>query len=55
MKHYNIAAVMTHSPPKEKLQFLADVNITSPDHSFVRFHGRNIKRLYWYNYLNRSI
>jgi hypothetical protein len=43
LKHYNIPAVMTDPPPKEKLQFLADVNITSVDHSFVRFPRRNIK------------
>ena len=50
LKHYNIAAVITDSPSKENLQFLSDVIITS-DHSFVRFHGRNIKGHYWYNYL----
>ena len=50
LKHYNIAAVMTDSPAKENLQFLSDV-ITTANHSFVRFHGRNIKGHYWYNYL----
>jgi uncharacterized protein YecE (DUF72 family) len=25
--------------------------VTSADHSFVRFHGRNTKGHYWYNYL----
>ena len=50
LKHYNIAAVITDSPTKENLQFLSDVVITA-DHSFVRFHGRNIKDHYWYNYL----
>jgi uncharacterized protein YecE (DUF72 family) len=51
LKHYNIAAVMTDSPSKESLQFLSDITITSPDHSFIRFHGRNTKGHYWYNYL----
>ena len=50
LKHYNIAAVITDSPAKENLQFLSDVVITA-DHSFMRFHGRNIKGHYWYNYL----
>ncbi|HEU4824041.1 MAG TPA: DUF72 domain-containing protein [Nitrososphaeraceae archaeon] len=51
LKHYNIAAVMTDSPAKENLQFLSDVTVTTPDHSFIRFHGRNTKVHYWYNYL----
>jgi uncharacterized protein YecE (DUF72 family) len=51
LKHYNIATVMTDSPPQENLQFLSDITITSPDHSFIRFHGRNTKGHYWYNYL----
>jgi uncharacterized protein YecE (DUF72 family) len=50
LKHYNIAAVMTDSPAKENLQFLSDVIITA-GHSFIRFHGRNTKGHYWYNYL----
>jgi uncharacterized protein YecE (DUF72 family) len=49
LKQYNIAAVITDSPSKENLQFLSDVIITS-DHSFVRFHGRNTKSHYWYDY-----
>jgi uncharacterized protein YecE (DUF72 family) len=51
LKHYNIAAVMTDSPAKENLQFLSDITITTADHSFIRFHGRNTKGHYWYNYL----
>ena len=51
LKHYNIAAVMTDSPAKENLDFLSEVTVTSADHSFIRFHGRNIKGHYWYNYL----
>jgi uncharacterized protein YecE (DUF72 family) len=50
LKHYNIAAVITDSPPKENLLFLSDVVVTA-DHSFIRFHGRNTKGHYWYNYL----
>ncbi|MGA9152326.1 MAG: DUF72 domain-containing protein [Candidatus Nitrosopolaris sp.] len=49
LKHYNIAAVMTDSPPSENLQYLSDVIVTA-DHS-LRFHGRNMKGHYWYNYL----
>ena len=51
LKHYNIATVMTDSPAKENLEFLSDVTVTSSDHSFIRFHGRNAKGHYWYNYL----
>jgi uncharacterized protein YecE (DUF72 family) len=51
LRHYNIAAVMTDSPARENLQFLSDITITTADHSFVRFHGRNTKGHYWYNYL----
>jgi len=50
LKHYNIAAVMTDSPAKENLQFLSRITLTA-DHSFLRFHGRNTKGHYWYNYL----
>jgi uncharacterized protein YecE (DUF72 family) len=50
LKHYNIAAVMTDSPSQENLQFLSDVTVTD-DHSLIRFHGRNTKGHYWYNYL----
>jgi uncharacterized protein YecE (DUF72 family) len=51
LKHYNIAAVMTDSPSIENLEFLSDVIVTTADHSFIRFHGRNTKGHYWYNYL----
>jgi uncharacterized protein YecE (DUF72 family) len=51
LKHYNIAAVITDSPAKENLKFLSDVVVTTKDHSFIRFHGRNTKSHYWYNYL----
>ena len=42
---------MTDSSAKENLQFLSDVIKTTADHSFIRFHGRNTKGHYWYNYL----
>jgi uncharacterized protein YecE (DUF72 family) len=29
LRHYNIAAVMTDSPPRENLQFLSDVIVTA--------------------------
>ena len=45
LRHYNIAAVMTDSPPSENLQFLSDVIITA-NQSFIRFHGRNTKGHY---------
>ena len=51
LKHYNIATVMTDSPAKENLEFLSEVTVTSPDHSFIRLHGRNTKGHYWYDYL----
>ena len=49
LKHYNIAAVMTDSPTRENLEFLSDVTVTTADHSFIRFHGRNTRGHYWYN------
>jgi uncharacterized protein YecE (DUF72 family) len=52
LRHYNISAVMTDSPSQENLQFLSDVTITTAEHSFIRFHGRNTTQgHYWYNYL----
>ncbi|MFL6460014.1 MAG: DUF72 domain-containing protein [Nitrososphaeraceae archaeon] len=50
LKHYNIATVLTDSPARENLGFLSEVTLTA-DHSFIRFHGRNEKGHYWYNYL----
>ena len=41
---------MTDSPAQENLQFLSDVIITA-NHTLIRFHGRNTKGHYWYNYL----
>jgi uncharacterized protein YecE (DUF72 family) len=51
LKHYNIAAAMTDSPVKENLEFLSEVTVTTAEHSFIRFHGRNTKGHYWYDYL----
>jgi uncharacterized protein YecE (DUF72 family) len=50
LKHYNIATILTDSPARENLGFLSEVTVTA-DHSFIRFHGRNEKGHYWYNYL----
>lgn len=51
LRHYNVASVITDSPKKENLQFLSETSVTMADHSFVRFHGRNAKGHYWYDYL----
>ena len=50
LRHYNIATVLTDSPTRENLGFLSEIALTA-DHSFIRFHGRNEKGHYWYNYL----
>jgi uncharacterized protein YecE (DUF72 family) len=49
LKHYNIAAVMTDSPEPDKLQFLSEPIITA-NHSFIRWHGRQVKPRYNYLY-----
>jgi uncharacterized protein YecE (DUF72 family) len=49
LKHYNIAAVMTDSPKPDKLQFLSEPIITA-NHSFIRWHGRQVKPRYNYLY-----
>ena len=54
LKHYNIAAVMTDSPPVDKLQFLSEVIVTA-DHSFIRWHGRNAKHRYNYLYSKQEL
>lgn len=51
LRHYNIASVITDSPKKENLEFLSEGIVTTADHSFVRFHGRNVKSHFWYDYL----
>lgn len=50
LKHYDIAAVMTDSPLSDNLQYLAEVTITSKNHSFIRFHGRSSRHRYNYLY-----
>ncbi len=54
LKHYNIAAVMTDSPPGYKLQFLSEVIVTA-NHSFIRWHGRNAKHRYNYLYSKEEL
>ena len=49
LKHYNIAAVMTDSPEPDKLQFLSQPIVTA-NHSFIRWHGRQVKPRYNYLY-----
>ena len=54
LKHYNIAAVMTDSPPGDKLQFLSEVIVTA-NHSFIRWHGRDAKHRYNYLYTKQEL
>jgi uncharacterized protein YecE (DUF72 family) len=54
LKHYNIAAVMTDSPESDNLQFLSEPIITA-NHSFVRWHGRNVKPRYNYLYSKEEL
>jgi len=54
LKHYDIAAVMTDSPPRDKLQFLSEVIVTA-NHSFIRWHGRNAKHRYNYLYSKEEL
>jgi uncharacterized protein YecE (DUF72 family) len=49
LKHYSIAAVMTDSTERDKLQFLSELTVTA-SHSFIRWHGRNAKHRYNYLY-----
>ena len=53
-KHYNIAAVMTDSPPGDRLQFLSEV-IATANHSFIRWHGRSAKHRYNYLYSKQEL
>ncbi|MFB5600114.1 MAG: DUF72 domain-containing protein [Nitrososphaeraceae archaeon] len=55
LKHYDIAAVMTDSPSSDNLQFLSEVIVTSKNHSFIRFHGRNAKHRYNYLYSKEEL
>lgn len=54
LKHYNIAAVMTDSPPGDRLQFLSEV-IATANHSFIRWHGRSAKHRYNYLYSKQEL
>jgi uncharacterized protein YecE (DUF72 family) len=54
LKHYNIAAVMTDSPPGDKLQFLSEVIVTA-NHSFIRWHERDAKHRYNYLYSKQEL
>jgi uncharacterized protein YecE (DUF72 family) len=54
LKHYNIAAVMIDSPEPDKLQFLSRP-ITTANHSFIRWHGRNVKPRYNYLYSKKEL
>lgn len=51
---YNIAAVMTDSPEQDKLQFLSEPIVTA-NHSFIRWHGRNVKPTYNYLYSREEL
>jgi uncharacterized protein YecE (DUF72 family) len=54
LKHYNIGAVMTDSPERDKLQFLSEVTVIA-NHSFIRWHGRNAKHRYNYLYSKEEL
>jgi len=54
LKHYNIAVVMTDSPEQDKLQFLSEVTVTAK-HSFIRWHGRNVRHRYNYLYSKEEL
>jgi uncharacterized protein YecE (DUF72 family) len=54
LKHYNIAAVMTDSPPQDKLQFLSHVTVTA-NHALIRWHGRNARHRYNYLYSKEEL
>ena len=54
LKHYNIAAVMTDSPPPDKLKFLSEPIVTA-NHAFIRWHGRNVKPRYNYLYSKEEL
>ena len=54
LRHYNIAAVMTDSPEPDKLKFLAEPIVTA-SHSFIRWHGRQVKPRYNYLYSREEL
>ena len=54
LKHYNIAAVMIDSPGPDKLQFLSQPIVTAT-HSFIRWHGRQVKPRFNYLYSKEEL
>ena len=54
LKHYNIAAVMTDSPEPDNLKFLSEPVVTA-NHSFIRWHGRQVKPRYNYLYSKEEL
>ena len=54
LKQYNIAAVMTDSPEPDKLQFLSQPIVTA-NHTFIRWHGRQVKPRYKYLYSKEEL
>jgi uncharacterized protein YecE (DUF72 family) len=46
--------VMTDSPPKDNLQFLSKITVTT-NHAFIRWHGRNVKHRYNYLYSKEEL
>ena len=54
LKHYNIAAVMTDSPEPDKLHFLSQPIVTA-NHTFIRWHGRQVKPRYKYLYSKEEL
>jgi uncharacterized protein YecE (DUF72 family) len=54
LRQYNIAAVMTDSPEPDKLQFLSEPKVTA-NHSFIRWHGRQVRPRYNYLYSQKEL
>jgi uncharacterized protein YecE (DUF72 family) len=54
LKHYNIATVMTDSPEQDNLQFLSQPVVTA-NHTFIRWHGRQLKPRYNYLYSKEEL
>jgi uncharacterized protein YecE (DUF72 family) len=54
LKHYNIAAVMMDAPEPDKLQFLSQPIVTA-NHTFIRWHGRQVKPRYKYLYSKEEL
>jgi uncharacterized protein YecE (DUF72 family) len=54
LKHYNIATVLIDSPAKDNLQFLSEVVVTA-NHSFIRWHGRDLHHRYNYLYSEEEL